>query len=143
LQRPGRQHDDARGRLGPADGGEGGAERIEGSLWVGQYRGRKIVQIDPDTGAVLRIIESTRFVTGVAWVEGELWHGTWEEEQAELRHIDAATGEVLEQLDMPPGIAVSGLDSDGGERLLCGGSSSGKIRAVRRPSAKKAQSPNA
>lgn len=115
------------------DNDDSGLAWAEGSLWVGQYRGRKIVQIDPDTGAVLRTIEATRFVTGVAWVEGELWHGTWEDEQSDLRHIDPATGEVLEQLDMPPGIAVSGLDSDGGERLLCGGGSSGKIRAVRRP----------
>jgi DNA-binding beta-propeller fold protein YncE len=115
------------------DNDDSGLAWAEGSLWVGQYRGRKIVEIDPDTGAVLRTIESTRFVTGVAWVEGELWHGTWEDDQADLRHIDPDSGEVLEQLDMPPGIAVSGLDSDGGERLLCGGGSSGKVRAVRRP----------
>ena len=29
-------------------------------------------------GAILRTIESNRFVTGVTWVDGELWHGTWE-----------------------------------------------------------------
>ena len=39
-------------------------------------RDRKIHQIDPETGAILRTIESNRFVTGVTWVDGELWHAT-------------------------------------------------------------------
>ena len=43
------------------------------------------------------------------------------------------TGEVLERLEMPPGVSVSGLESDGGDRFFCGGGSSGKVRAVRRP----------
>jgi hypothetical protein len=30
----------------------------EGSLWVGQHRGRKIHQIDPQTGTILRTMES-------------------------------------------------------------------------------------
>ena len=33
----------------------------EGTLWVGQYRDRKIHQIDPQTGKILRTIESNRF----------------------------------------------------------------------------------
>ena len=69
----------------------------------GSYRERKIHQIDPETGAILRTIESNRFVTGVTWVDGELWHGTWEGDESELRRIDPQTGEVLEQLDMPAG----------------------------------------
>ena len=56
----------------------------------------------------LRTIESNRFVTGVTWVDGELWHGTWEAEQSELRRIDPRTGEVLEQIDMPPGSSCRG-----------------------------------
>ena len=36
---------------------------------MGQYRDRKIYQIDPETGAILRTIKSERFVTGVTWVE--------------------------------------------------------------------------
>lgn len=117
----------------PGGGGDSGLAWAEGTLWVGQYRGRKIHQVDPQTGAVLRTIESNRFVTGVSWVDGELWHATWEDEQSELRHIDADTGEVLESLEMPPGIVVSGLDSDGADTFFCGGGSSGKLRAVRRP----------
>jgi streptogramin lyase len=116
----------------PGNGGDSGLAWAEGSLWVGQYRERRIHQVDPQTGAVLRTIQSDRFVTGVTWVEGELWHGTWGGEQSELRHLDPRTGEVLEQLEMPPGETVSGLDSDG-ERFFCGGGSSGKVRVVRRP----------
>lgn len=114
-------------------GGDSGLAWAEGSLWVGEYRARRIHQIDPDTGAIRRTIESDRFVTGVTWVEGDLWHGTWEAEESELRRLDARTGVVLERLDMPPGTGVSGLESDGGERFFCGGGNSGKVRAVRRP----------
>jgi len=103
-------------------------------LWVGQYRERKIHQIDPASGAILRTIESNRFVTGVTWVEGALWHGTWEGEESEMRRIDSMTGEVLESLKLPAGVGVSGLEYDGGERFFCGGGSSGKVRVVRRPS---------
>ncbi|HET9149640.1 MAG TPA: PQQ-binding-like beta-propeller repeat protein [Alphaproteobacteria bacterium] len=114
-------------------GGASGLAWAEGSLWVGQHRARKIHQVDPETGAILRTIESNRFVTGVTWVDGEMWHATWEGEESEVRRIDPRTGEVLERLDMPPGTAVSGLESDGGDRFFCGGGNSGKIRVVRRP----------
>jgi len=117
----------------PAGGGSGLAW-AEGTLWMGQYRNRKIHQIDPHTGAVLRTIESNRFVTGVTWIDGELWHGTWEGEESDVRRVDPRTGEVLETLQMPPGVAVSGLESDGGDRFFCGGGkNSGKVRVVRRP----------
>ena len=117
----------------PGNGGDSGLTWAEGSLWVGQYRDRKIHQIDPETGAILRTIACSRFVTGVTWVEGELWHGTWENDESDLRRIDPQTGEVLERLEMPPGVSVSGLESDGGDQFFCGGGSSGKVRAVRRP----------
>jgi outer membrane protein assembly factor BamB len=117
----------------PGGGGDSGLTWAEGTLWVGQYRERKIHQIDPETGAVLRTIQSDRFVTGVTWVDGELWHATWEGEQSELRQVEPETGEVLERLEMPPGVFVSGLESDGADRFYCGGGSSGKVRAVRRP----------
>ena len=116
----------------PSGGGSGMAW-AEGTLWVGQYRARKIHQVDPETGAVLRTIESNRFVTGVTWVEGELWHGTWENDTSELRQIDPNSGEVLQQLDLPAGVHVSGLESDGGDRMFCGGTTTGKVRVVRRP----------
>jgi glutamine cyclotransferase len=116
----------------PGGGGDSGLAWAEGMLWVGHYRERKIHQIDPESGAILRTIESNRFVTGVTWVDGELWHGTWEGDESELRHVDPQTGEVLETIEMPRGTGVSGLESDGGDRFFCGGGSSGKVRAVRR-----------
>ncbi len=117
----------------PGNGGDSGMAWAEGSLWVGQYREKKIHQIDPETGAIQRTIESTRFVTGVTWVDGELWHGTWEGNDSELRRIDPQTGDVLEELAMPSGTGISGLESDGADQFFCGGGPSGKLRAVRRP----------
>jgi len=118
----------------PGGGGDSGMAWAEGLLWVGQYRERKIHCIDPDTGKLLRTISSDRFVTGVSFLDGELWHATWEGEQSELRRVSQETGAVLERLEMPPGVTVSGLESDGRERFFCGGGSSGKVRVVRRPS---------
>jgi glutamine cyclotransferase len=117
----------------PGGGKDSGMAWAEGTLWVGQYRDRKIHQIDPETGKILRTIESNRFVTGVSWVDDELWHATWENEESEIRRIDPKTGAVLETLDMPDGITVSGLEADGGDRFYCGGGNSGKVRAVKRP----------
>jgi glutamine cyclotransferase len=117
----------------PGHGGDSGLAWAEGSLWVGQYRDRKIHQIDPETGAVLRTIESNRFVTGVTWVDGELWHGTWEGDESDVRRIDPESGAVLQRLEMPRGTGVSGLESDGADLFYCGGGPSGKVRAVRRP----------
>jgi len=116
----------------PAGGGHSGLAWAEGTLWLGQYRDRKIHQIDPETGTILRTIQSDRFVTGVTWVDGELWHATWEGDESELRQVDPETGAVLEVLEMPPGAKVSGLESDNGDRFFCGGGTSGKVRAVRR-----------
>jgi sugar lactone lactonase YvrE len=118
----------------PAPGaGCSGLAWAEGSLWVGEYGARKIHQMDPQTGAVLRTIQSDRFVTGVTWVAGELWHATWEGGESELRRIHPRTGEVLESLRMPPDVSVAGLESDGNDQFFCGGGRSGKVRVVRRP----------
>jgi glutamine cyclotransferase len=117
----------------PGGGRDSGLTWAEGALWVGEYRDRKIHQVDPQTGKILRTIESNRFVTGVTWVDGELWHGTWQGDESDLRRIDPRTAEVLETLNMPPGVGVSGLESDGADQFFCGGGESGKVRAVRRP----------
>ncbi|HEX7074033.1 MAG TPA: PQQ-binding-like beta-propeller repeat protein [Hyphomicrobiaceae bacterium] len=117
----------------PGNGGDSGLAWAEGSLWVGQYRDRKIHRIDPETGAILGTIECNRFVTGVTWIDGDLWHGTWEADESDIRRIDPESGAVLERLEMPPGTGVSGLESDGADLFYCGGGPSGKVRAVRRP----------
>ena len=120
----------------PGKGGDSGLAWAEGTLWVGHHRERKIHQIDPETGAILRTIESNRFVTGVTWVDGELWHATWEGDESEIRRVDPQTGQVLESIEMPQGVNVSGLESDGKDRFFCGGGKTGKVRAVRRPRAR-------
>lgn len=117
----------------PAAKGSAGLTWAEGTLWVAHYHERKILQVDPDSGKVLRTLPSTRFVTGVTFVDGELWHGTWEDDQSELRRISPESGEILETLEMPADVKVSGLESDGGEVFYCGGGNAGKVRAVRRP----------
>jgi len=122
----------------PGGGADSGLTWAEGSLWVGGYRDRKIRQVDPETGAVKRTIESNRFVTGVSWVEGELWHATWEAEESELRCVDPAAGTALERLALPQGVFVSGLEGDNGGLFWCGSGGTGKVRAVRRPKARAA-----
>src|SRR5262245_32642621 len=117
----------------PGHGRDSGLAWGEGSLWVGQHRDRKIHKIDPETGAIQRTIESNRFVTGVSWVNGELWHATWEGDESDIRRIDPDSGAVLERLEMPRGTGVSGLEYDGAETFYCGGGKSGKVRAVLRP----------
>ena len=117
----------------PSQGRDSGLTWAEGTLLVGEYRDRKIHQIDPETGAILRTIESNRFVTGVTWVDGELWHGTWDDDESDIRRIDPESGALLERLEMPRGTGVSGLEADGADLFYCGGGSSGKVRAVRRP----------
>ncbi len=117
----------------PGDGGCSGLAWAEGSLWVGRDRGRRIHRIDPETGDVLRTIESDRIVTGVTWIDGELWHGTWDDDGSDVRRVDPDTGEVMETIDMPAGTGVSGLEAAGADRFFCGGGNSGKVRAVRRP----------
>jgi glutamine cyclotransferase len=116
----------------PGNGGDSGLAWAEGSLWVGEYRARKIHQVDPATGKVLRSIESNRFVTGVSWHGNELWHATWEGDESELRRIDPESGQVLETLELPAGVNVSGLESDGRDTFYCGGGGTGKVRAVSR-----------
>lgn len=116
----------------PAQGRDSGLTWAEGTLWVGEYRARKIHQIDAETGAILRTIESDRFVTGVSWTNGELWHATLESDESELRRVDPETGEVLEALELPAGVTVSGLEAGGDGVFYCGGSDTGKVRAVRK-----------
>ncbi len=116
----------------PGRGGDSGLAWAEGSLWVGEYRARKIHQVDPATGKVLRTIESNRFVTGVTWLGNELWHATWEGDESELRRVDPESGEVLERVELPAGVNVSGLESNGKDTFYCGGGGTARVRAMTR-----------
>jgi streptogramin lyase len=121
----------------PAQGRDSGLTWAEGTLWVGEYRARVIHQIDATTGAVLRTIESDRFVTGVSWLDGELWHGAVDDQPAELRRIDPTTGAVVESVTLPAGVMVSGLEASRDDVLYCGGGSRATVLAVRKPRAKR------
>jgi hypothetical protein len=112
----------------------------EGSLWVGAHDERAIIRIDAQTGEILSTVSSNRFVTGVSFCDGELWHATGSEctdelegARSEIRRLDPNTGEVLERLALPAGLIVSGLESDGKDRFYCGGGKSGTVRVVKRP----------
>jgi hypothetical protein len=120
----------------PCDGVSGMAW-ADGYLWIGEYQASKVHQVDPDSGAIVRTLLSDRFVTGVTWVQGELWHGTLVDDRSELREIDPQSGAVRRRIALPQGTLVSGLESNGTDVLFCGGSTSGKLRAVRRSERRK------
>ena len=117
----------------PGEGGDAGLTWAEGKLWVAKYHSRKIHQLDPVTGAILKTLESSRFVTGVTWSDGELWHATLEDGESELRRLHPDSGAVVESVALPAGALVTGLESDGADLFYCGGGTSGKVRAVKRP----------
>lgn len=102
----------------------------EGSLWIGQYRGRQILQVDPADGAILRQIEVGRMVTGVTWSEHQIWHGSWDGERGAVHRIDPATGREQETRRLPKGVHVSGIESDGQGRLFCGAGAEAVINVV-------------
>jgi streptogramin lyase len=104
----------------------------DGYLWIGEYNASKVHQVDPETGAIVRSLVSDRFVTGVTWVQGELWHGTMQDSASELRELDPKTGAVRRRIALPQGTLVSGLESNGDDVFYCGGAASGKLRVVRR-----------
>jgi hypothetical protein len=113
----------------------GGGEDTQGRRPVGCAQADRASDDAPALAlrGILRTIESNRVVTGVTWVDGELWHGTWEGDQSDIRQIDLESGKVLARLTMPEGVGVSGLESDGADLFYPGGGPSGKVRAVRRP----------
>jgi streptogramin lyase len=116
----------------PGSGRDSGLTWAEGKLWVGQYRDRKILRVDPKTGAVERTIVSDRFVTGVTWHDGELWHAVSDEGTHELRRVDPETGDVLDRLEAPDDVPLSGLATDG-RAFYCGGGRTRVIRKLVRP----------
>ena len=105
----------------PGGGGDSGLTWAEGTLWVGQYRDRKIHQLDPETGACCA--RSSRTASSPASPGSTASSGTppGKATRATCGGSTRDTGEVLESLELPPGVGVSGLESDGGDRFFCGG----------------------
>jgi len=96
-------------------------------LW--QIAEAEIRKIDPATGAVLATIPAPAGGgdSGLAWAEGALWVGDYRGRR--IHQVDPESGAVLRTI----GSGVSGLESDGADRLFCGGGDAGRIRVVRRP----------
>lgn len=117
----------------PGGGADSGLAWSEGSLWVGQNRGRTIIEINPATGRILRTIEVGRIVTGVTWVDDQLWHGSWDGVSSGIWRIDPANGKPVEHIRMPEGTGVTGLESNGNGGFFCGGGNAPVVRLVTKP----------
>lgn len=118
----------------PGKGEDSGMAWADGYLWVGQYHKAKIHKVDAQTGEVVKTLASDRFVTGVSCIEGELWHGVFEEgvekaKPCELLHL-ASDGTPLERMTVPvPRLA--GMERTREGTFWCAGEK-GKLRLVRR-----------
>jgi hypothetical protein len=107
---------------------------VDGVLWCGLYRSKKLLKLDPSTGAILKTLDSDRLVTGVSFMEGALWHGAVPDGggRSELRRVDPESGAIEERLRMPEGAFVSGLEAGDRGRVFCGDPVAHKLRVVRR-----------
>lgn len=133
----------------PEGGHYSGMAWVEGALWIGDYSGKRLLKLSLESGEVVKELASDRLVTGVEWINGQLWHGAWERQQegkgesgcesggesvgASLRRVDAESGAVQQEVSVEGDWKISGTGVDAAGRLWCGGSSGGGIRAVRLP----------
>jgi len=117
-----------------------GLSCAEGAIWVALWHAQKILEIDPESGDVQRTIDTQRFVTGIAWLGEELWHGAMDtmgppppglDPDAEVRRIDPDTGRPLVRFKMPPDAGVSGVAVDRDGTFWCGDCCSGTLRAIK------------
>lgn len=115
----------------PPGGDCSGMAWSEGSLWIGQYDGREILQVSPADGKVLRRMSVGRMVTGVTWSDDHLWHGSWDGERGAIHRIDPATGALQETCRLPANVPVSGMEADGEGRIFCGAGALGVVHVVR------------
>ena len=118
----------------PGGGADSGLAWAEGTLWVGQYRDRKIHQIDPrDRGdPAHHRIQPLRHRRHLGRRRAVARHLGRRRERTAARRSANRRG-AGEARHAAPERCVSGLESDGGDQFFCGGGSSGKVRAVRRP----------
>ena len=124
----------------PAGESSAGMSWAEGALWISHFTSRQILKVDPETGAVLKTLDAPRNVTGITFVDDQLWHGTWQDDESDIRRISKETGQTLEILRMPAGTMVSGLEYDGKGTFYAGGGPKGVLRAVRAPGVKSTES---
>ena len=117
----------------PGGGGDSGLTWAEGTLWGGSIGTGRSIKSIPKRGRFFARSSPTASSPGSLGSTESSGIGTWEGDESNLRRVDPRTGEVLERLEMPPGVGVSGLESDGGDQFFCGGGRSGKVRTVRRP----------
>src|SRR5439155_1244582 len=100
-----------------------GVDNVHGVTYDGQRvwfaSGDKLNALDPASGKTVRSID-------VAAHAGTAFDGEHLFQLAEdrIQKIDPKTGRVLATIPAPGG---------GGDQFFCGGGSSGKVRAVRRP----------
>ena len=66
----------------PGGGRDSGLAWAEGSLWVGQYRDRKIHQIDPETGAILRTSSAAASLRGLHGLTESFGTALWKATKA-------------------------------------------------------------
>lgn len=114
----------------PGNGTSSGMAWGDGYLWIGQYSASKIHKVDPKNGEIVRTFSSDRFVTGVSFSDGNLWHAvSGNEEPPELRRL-AADGTVEETLDVPVPF-IAGMERTRDGDFWCAGEK-GHLRRVRR-----------
>ena len=104
----------------PGKGEDSGMAWSDGYLWIGQYHGAKIHKVDPKTGEIVKTLTSDRFVTGVSFADGALWHATMQDgKPTEIRRL-ASDGTVEEVLDVPTK-RLAGMEADGAGGFWCAG----------------------
>jgi len=113
----------------PAPGNDSGMAWADGHLWIGHYGGAQILKVDAETGDVVKTLRSDRFVTGVSWVDGALFHGvSGDGMPCEIRRV-ASDGTVEETIEVPVP-SISGMEGAGDGTFWCGGEK-GALRLVR------------
>lgn len=114
----------------PGKGQDSGMAWADGHLWIGQCYGAKIHKVDAKTGEVVKTLTSDRFVTGVSFVDGALWHGaSVDGKPSELRRL-ASDGSVEEVLSVPVE-SIAGVERTRDGDFWCAGER-GRLRLVRR-----------
>jgi hypothetical protein len=114
----------------PPKGHCSGMAWADGYLFIGQYRESRIHKVDAKTGEIVKTLTSDRYVTGVSFVDGALWHGAaGDEKPCELRRL-ASDGTVQEALAVPVS-HIAGVEGTPDGDFWCAGEK-GTLRLVQR-----------